>query len=138
MEEACFVDTSAWYAYSVPEDTHHAPAQAFLRDASRRLITTNYVMLETANLLHLRSGRGRAVEFLRQFRESRRLTTHHVTPGEHDDAERLFNESGGYSLTDCSSFVVMRSIGLRDCFTFDRDFARAGFSVVPEAPARTS
>lgn len=131
MEEVCFVDTSAWYAYLMPEDAHHGGARAFLRDASWRLITTNYVILETANLLHLRGGRALAMEFLRWLRESRRLATHHLTPGEHDDAERLFGESGGYSLTDCSSFVVMRSLGLRDCFTFDRDFVRAGFVVVP-------
>jgi hypothetical protein len=33
----------------------------------------------------------------------------------------------GYSFTNCTSFVVMREMGLRDALTTDRHFAAAGF-----------
>jgi predicted nucleic acid-binding protein len=35
------------------------------------------------------------------------------------------------SFTDATSFAVMETHGLEDAFTFDRDFARVGFTVHP-------
>lgn len=35
------------------------------------------------------------------------------------------------SLVDRTSFEVMRTVGANDAFAFDRDFATAGFTVVP-------
>jgi predicted nucleic acid-binding protein len=35
-----------------------------------------------------------------------------------------------YSFTDCSSFVVMRELGLQDALTTDRHFREAGFRVL--------
>ena len=37
-----------------------------------------------------------------------------------------------FSFTDCTSFALMKSMGLEEAFTFDRrDFGAAGFSVIP-------
>lgn len=104
-----------------------------MRGSERLFLTTNYVILETTNLILLRSGRALALEFLAAIQEGMRVAVHVLSADDHDAAEQLFRERGSerYSLTDCSSFVVMRSLGLKDCFTFDRDFARAGFTVVP-------
>ncbi len=36
-----------------------------------------------------------------------------------------------YSFTDCSSFVVMRELRLKEALTTDRHFRQAGFGVLP-------
>lgn len=36
-----------------------------------------------------------------------------------------------WSLTDCTSFVVMQDRGLTYAMTFDRDFKQAGFLTMP-------
>jgi len=35
------------------------------------------------------------------------------------------------SFTDCTSFAAMRKYGIREAFTFDEDFSKAGFEIVP-------
>jgi predicted nucleic acid-binding protein len=54
--------------------------------------------------------------------------------------EKLFNEGWeyfrrhkdkDYSLTDCISFVVMKTLGMETAFAFDRHFVQAGFQKLP-------
>lgn len=48
--------------------------------------------------------------------------------------------AGAWSLTDCSSFIVMEERGLADAMTADRHFEQAGFRALlrqtGETPAR--
>lgn len=127
------MDTGAWYALVNQLDGHHAEAKELLAETPRHLITTNYVILETANLIKTRAGQHPAVRFLDQVRASRLVTVHHVTPRQHEAAEVFFRKHSdkGYTLGDCSSFVVMTELGLGEAFTFDRHFAQAGFARVP-------
>jgi hypothetical protein len=50
-----------------------------------------------------------------------------------DKARALFFRHGDkdFSFTDCTSFVVMRELRLREALTTDRHFAQAGFSMRP-------
>lgn len=36
------------------------------------------------------------------------------------------------SFTDCTSFALMKSMGINDVFTFDEDFRKMGFNIMPE------
>jgi predicted nucleic acid-binding protein len=36
-----------------------------------------------------------------------------------------------YSFTDCTSFVVMRELRLKEALTTDRHFRQAGFQLLP-------
>ena len=47
-----------------------------------------------------------------------------------DDGKQEYRQ---LSLVDCTSFVVMRQIGIDDVFAFDRHFAEQGFTVLPAA-----
>lgn len=128
-----FVDTGAWYALANRLDAHHADAQAVLGGNRRPLLTTNYVAVETTNLLNARAGHRAAELLLDGLRASQLVTVHHINPREHAQTEAYFrrHRDKGWSLTDCSSFVVMGALGLGEAFTFDRHFTQAGFSRVP-------
>ena len=128
-----FVDTGAWYALLNRLDSHHAEAADFLKSTSRHLLTTNYVLVETVNLLNVRAGHGAAALYLEQAHSSKILTLHHIGAGQHGQAESYFRRHSdkGWSLTDCSSFVVMGELGLTEAFSFDRHFSQAGFVRVP-------
>jgi predicted nucleic acid-binding protein len=56
-----------------------------------------------------------------------------VTREIHDAAVAAFLASSRrqVSLVDFVSFEVMQRVGIRTAFSFDRDFTRAGFRVVP-------
>lgn len=45
---------------------------------------------------------------------------------------RLYQErlDKDWSFTDCTSFVVMKRMGLTDAFTSDRHFEQAGFTIL--------
>ena len=128
-----FVDTGAWYALMNRHDAHHEAAAGFLAECSRPLISTNYVAVETVNLLNARAGHGAALRFLELVSASGMLTVHHVSTEDHARAQAYFKRHADkdWSLTDCSSFQVMQALGITEAFTFDKHFYQAGFSRVP-------
>src|SRR5262245_46337783 len=57
MASDTFIDTSGFYSHLVKGDERHVEAANFMRQASqkkRRLVTTDYVLDETATLLQAR------------------------------------------------------------------------------------
>jgi predicted nucleic acid-binding protein len=132
-----FVDTGAWYALMDATDPNHAPARGVFRDLARgklgRLVTSDYVLAEAHTLCRFRGG----IEPLRQLaarvRESPNLRMLRVTEVEYERALDLMltREDRRWSFTDCTSFVLMESLSIRDAFAFDENFAQAGFSVRP-------
>ena len=67
-----FVDTSAWFAASVPTDPNYQRADAFLAGADpRTLVTTDYVLDETLTLVKMRGEMKRTKELGRRILEER-------------------------------------------------------------------
>ncbi len=132
-----FVDTGAWYALMDATDPNHSAALAFYRDLARgrlgRPITSDYVMAESYTLCRFRGG----VEPLRRLaalvREGRNLRMLRVTETEYERALDLMlaREDKRWSFTDCTSFVLMESLAIRDAFAFDENFVQAGFAAHP-------
>jgi predicted nucleic acid-binding protein len=130
-----FVDTSALIAVMAAADTLHGVAvRAWLDllDGDETLITTNYVLVEVCSLLQHRFG----VSYLRQFHSegAGALSVWWVTPEQHEAALAavLAANRRDLSLVDCTSFAVMRDLGIDQVFTLDRHFAAQGFLVVPD------
>jgi predicted nucleic acid-binding protein len=131
--ERLFVDTSAWLAYANRADRHHEPVRAALRGFGGRLVTTNWIFDETVTLAKARLGHATALLAGDLLRDPDVADLVRVSGADERLAWDLFRqrEDERYSFTDCTSFVVMRRLGIGTAATLDEDFAREGFLVVP-------
>jgi predicted nucleic acid-binding protein len=132
-----FVDSSAWLALVDIRDGNHRAGLAFHEELvdgkAGRLLTSDYILDETLTLMRKRSGLETVREFERPLRVSPSLQQIWVTPTHYEAALELFLGQGkkSWSFTDCTSFAIMRELGVREAFTFDVDFRQAGFVVRP-------
>lgn len=127
-----FVDTSGFFALLSTADRDHRVAAAILKQAAKagtRLVTSDYVLSETATLLKARGGVHLCEHLLVAVAHSDKLAVVHVTPELFDQTAALFlhRQDQAFSFTDCSSFCVMRRQGLCRALTRDRHFQIAGF-----------
>jgi predicted nucleic acid-binding protein len=114
-------------------DVEHARATAWFasaRDGAERLVTHNYVGIESAALARRRLGSEAVgalfdsllgpirVQFVDEPLHRAAVAAHLARPARP-------------SLVDQVSFRFMRDRGIRRAFAFDDDFAREGFEVVP-------
>lgn len=136
MSQKVFVDTSALYAMLSADDLHHdAAVRCFetLHDEQTTLVSTNYVVVECASLIQRRRGFEHASTFL--VKAGSILEIVWIDAEEHRQTVALWRaaQSRALSLVDCSSIAVMRAHGLHRIVAFDRQFAQAGFELLPHA-----
>jgi predicted nucleic acid-binding protein len=131
-----FVDTAGWMACADGADPVHPDAVA-ARDQWLKtgglLITTDYIVDETLTLLRLRLGLNAAQAWSSQIESSTRLRWELIGPERADAARAIFFQyrDKDFSFTDCTSFAVMRELGLRVALTTDRHFSQMGFMIKP-------
>lgn len=132
MASEAFIDTSGFYSLLVRGDDRHALAGKILRSGAqekRRFVTSDYVVDETATLLKARS----MTKLIRPFFESIfaseacRLIWMDGDRFHRTMAFFLRNLERDWSFTDCSSFVIMRELRLREALTKDSHFESAGY-----------
>jgi uncharacterized protein len=125
-----FVATSFWVALVSARDDHHREATALLTAHGRsRLVTSSLVRGETWTFLRRRAGHVVAMAFLDHLDRTALCDVKDISPEmdrralawlrQHDERE--------YSHVDATSFVLMRTLKMRDALAFDGDFAAAGF-----------
>ncbi len=126
-----FVDTSAWLAVLDADDEHHEEARgAWLGALSRgeQLVTSSYVVVETTAIVQRRLG----MEAVRVLTLDLLgvASVEWVTPEDHEAATAALLTAGrrALSLVDCTSFELMRRLGVTSAFAFDRHFAEQGFT----------
>lgn len=127
-----FADTSGLYASVDRRDAHHARAVSLLGNLARRhriIVTSDYLIAETINLAMARRGRVVAERLLDLIESSKGIRLVWVGTEHFTAAKAFFRKHAdqGYSFTDCTSFVIMRELGIADALTTDRHFAAAGF-----------
>lgn len=131
-----FIDTAAFLAVLNANDQFHLLAKQSWEEmlaSDLTLFSSNYVILETTALLQHRFG----VEAVRLF-ESDILPIIEIvwveeTVHKQGMSALLAANRRDLSLVDCTSFEIMRQIGLDTVFTFDPHFREQGFSVIPES-----
>ena len=127
-----FVDTGAWSAAFVPNDTDHAAADAWLETNTEPLVTTDYVIDELLALMKMRG------EFRHALRLGANLFAEEITqvawvlPDDIQQAWNIFRryDDKGWSFTDCVSRVVMERLGIQRAFAFDDHFRQFGAVIV--------
>lgn len=128
-----FVDTSAWFAFANRRDPDHAAVAAAIRTPRLRLVTSSFVLDETITLTRMRLGHPVALRVGTILRDPASVDLIRLTATDEDDAWGLFGRRADqtYSFTDCTSFVLMRRLGLDTALSLDADFAREGFTTKP-------
>lgn len=127
-----FADTSFYVALANPRDALHNRARELAREHTNAVVTTEYVLLETANFLSRSPDRSVFVALLDALDTDPQTT---IVAGTHErfvaGCTRYRERSDkDWSLTDCISFLTMQELGLTDALTADHHFAQAGFRVL--------
>lgn len=137
MLNSIFIDTSALIALYIKEDEFHKAAIktiAFLKEKQDKFITSNFILDEMYTFLRTRKGKQSAVLFADFLAENSDLVQIiRVTVGDEKKAFQYFKRINGrgVSFTDCASFALMKRLNLKTAFTFDKDFGKAGFKIIP-------
>jgi predicted nucleic acid-binding protein len=127
-----FLDTGYFVALLDHRDELHVRALAWSKAIQEPALVTEYVLVETVNLLSHPADRPGVHMLLRQIASS---------PGYRViDADRKLFELGcnlhldrpdkEWSLTDCISFEVMRQRGITRALAYDNHFEQAGFEAL--------
>ena len=131
-----YIDTGAFLARYLAKDQYHDLAATFWEELKTRnegLVTSNFVLDETATLLGRRAGHLFASERLKVVYASRILQ---IWRPDHNDELRAIDWFAKFSaqeisFTDCISFVLMKQGQIQRVFSFDRHFDTAGFKRLP-------
>lgn len=126
-----FVDTGYYIARLMPRDQWRAAALKAVRPGMN-FFTSSLVVNETVSLLQSRGYFSAALEFLDQIRRTEEVQILYPDPVLQAEAWDLFGEYGrsGANAVDCVSFAIMKRMGIRRAFTFDRHFRAPGFEII--------
>ena len=134
-----FVDTSAWFALLAERAAQRPEATATFAEIEKGRygapVTTDYVLDETFTLLRQRVGLSPVARLSGLLRESPSIRRVRVSEAIFDESLKMMlsHSDKKWSFTDCTSFVTMRETHILRAFTWDHNFAEAGFEVLPGA-----
>lgn len=139
MSQPVFVDASAWVAITNRKDRNHQEAvQIFRRllESPTLLITTTWTSYEALTIVKSRLGYSQAERLWDRVKS--RAVVDLIWIDEHIERESLkvfwHYKDKTWGVVDCSSLVVMKSVGCRQAFAYDGHFLEAsrqfGFAVV--------
>ncbi len=135
-----FLDTAYIYALVNTRDEWHKEAlkwQERLEQERRRIITTELILIEIGDGLASIRFRTQATQIITALKSSPFVEVIPMSSPLFAEAFSLYGERSDkeWGMTDCVSFVVMRTRGLLDALTGDDHFKQAGFRPLLREPA---
>jgi predicted nucleic acid-binding protein len=134
MANDTLFDTSGFFALIDKRDPMHGKAVRWVEKQRKRIrpVSTEWVIGETCTLLVARKRSHLVARFLDYIDDSAALVL--VNP---DDmllraAKAMIRQQAeqGYSFVDCISFCLMKERSIRNAFTTDTHYRKAGFSAL--------
>jgi predicted nucleic acid-binding protein len=130
-----FVDTGPWLALHDNHDQFHKQAiEAKSRIAKEKieLVTSDFVFDESLTFIRYRVSHNAAVVFGTSLLQSSIVTLVSVDTDVMHLAFEIFKKykDQDFSMTDCTSFALMKRFKLQTCFTFDSHFLQMGFTML--------
>lgn len=127
-----FLDSGGFYSLLVLSDPQHHAANQILRTAKadkRRLVTTDYVLDETATLFKARGQMRLVYTLFESVLSSKACHIAWTDETRFSTARTLFSKHAdqAWSFTDCVSFCTMKELRLQEALTADHHFEQAGF-----------
>ena len=124
-----FADTFYFLALLNQEDAAHTKARAASEEITDPIVTTAWVLTEVADALAAPNLRHIFLRLMESLRSDPNTTIVPPSQALFDQGLKLYAErpDQGWTLTDCTSFVVMEQQGITQALTGDRHFEQAGF-----------
>ncbi len=138
MNRKVFVDTSAWIMLINKSEQQHSEAvniYSLLQDV--KLVTSNYVLSETYPWLRKRNSFKSAYSFLQSIwrkAELNQLDLIYAAPVLEKQAGQLLYKYAEHEISyaDAVSFAIMKNMGIKTAFAYDKHFSTAGFSIADQ------
>ncbi len=124
-----FADTFYFLGLLNHLDQFAEEIRAFNKLFRGRIVTTDWVLMEVADAFASSQIRARIQEYISYLRTLPNWNIIEADRELFDHALKLYNQrpDKDWSLTDCTSFIVMRERGITDALTGDKHFEQAGF-----------
>jgi predicted nucleic acid-binding protein len=124
-----FADTFYFVALINMDDAAHEAAKALTAELRTPIVTTDWVLVETADAVAPVRLQRKFLPFV-EFLRAHKLVE--IVPADRqilDEAIELYDSRGDkdWPLTDCISFTLMQERGIVEALTADRHFEQAGF-----------
>jgi uncharacterized protein len=124
-----FADTGFFIALLDRRDRLHHLARTCAIGLQERLVTSDWIVTEVADAFSAVSKRPLFLQFLSWLTHDPRVLLLDANKAVYREALELYisRQDKDWSLTDCTSFVIMKQQNLTRALTHDHHFEQAGF-----------
>lgn len=124
-----FIDTGAFIAIRVSDDTNHKHAHNCLKLIQKQklvLHTTNFILDEVYT--YFCKHHAIAIEMAELILNNPLLNLHRISAEDEQNALKILKRFSdkAFSYTDATSFSIMERLKLKTAFTFDQHFIQYG------------